>query len=112
MTRPDPTVDRSVGLLLQVSLPCAMFASGQTRLTLRGGTNAAFAPQIDYTVEVFRPLLERFGGNLHCDVKRRWAVASLDIDFLHLGHYRGSIFLGGGYHLSSILLHFVPCSDM
>ncbi|XP_043193170.1 RNA 3'-terminal phosphate cyclase-like isoform X3 [Amphibalanus amphitrite] len=61
----------SVGLLLQVSLPCAMFASAPTRLTLRGGTNAAFAPQIDYTLNVFRPLLERFGGNLQCDVRRR-----------------------------------------
>ena len=65
-------VGRSVGLLLQVSLPCAMFASEPTRLTLRGGTNAAFAPQIDYTLEVFKPLLERFGGNLKCDVRRRW----------------------------------------
>ncbi|XP_037090891.1 RNA 3'-terminal phosphate cyclase-like [Pollicipes pollicipes] len=61
----------SVGLLLQVSLPCAMFAPGPCRLTLRGGTNAAFAPQIDYTLSVFRPLLQRFGGDLHCDLKRR-----------------------------------------
>ena len=49
-----------------------MFASEPTRLTLRGGTNAAFAPQIDYTLEVFKPLLERFGGNLKCDIRRRW----------------------------------------
>lgn len=44
---------RSVGLLLQVSLPCALFAEGPSELCLKGGTNAEMAPQIDYTIKVF-----------------------------------------------------------
>ncbi|PNF30765.1 RNA 3'-terminal phosphate cyclase [Cryptotermes secundus] len=52
----------SICLLIQVALPCILFSSGVTILKLRGGTNAEMAPQIDYMTEVFRPLLERFGG--------------------------------------------------
>ena len=43
---------RSVGLLLQVTLPCLIFAPGPSTLVLKGGTNAEMAPQIDYTVNV------------------------------------------------------------
>jgi len=43
---------RSVCLLMQAALPCMLFARGPTRLQLRGGTNAAFAPQIDYFIQV------------------------------------------------------------
>lgn len=43
---------RSVGLLLQISLPCALFAEGPSELCLKGGTNAEMAPQIDYTLKV------------------------------------------------------------
>lgn len=43
---------RSVGLLMQVSLPCALFAHGPSELCLKGGTNAEMAPQIDYTMKV------------------------------------------------------------
>lgn len=53
----------SIGLLIQVALPCILFSNGVTILKLRGGTNAEMAPQIDYTTEIFRPLLERFGGS-------------------------------------------------
>jgi len=52
----------SICLLIQVALPCILFSNGITTLKLRGGTNAEMAPQIDYTTEIFRPLLERFGG--------------------------------------------------
>lgn len=44
---------RSVGLLMQVSLPCALFAQGPSELCLKGGTNAEMAPQIDYTMKVW-----------------------------------------------------------
>lgn len=43
---------RSVGLLLQISLPCALFTEGPSELCLKGGTNAEMAPQIDYTLKV------------------------------------------------------------
>lgn len=43
---------RSVCLLLQVALPCALFADSSSQLSLKGGTNAEMAPQIDYTVKV------------------------------------------------------------
>lgn len=43
---------RSVCLLLQVALPCALFAEASSQLSLKGGTNAEMAPQIDYTVKV------------------------------------------------------------
>ena len=43
---------RSVVLLMQVSLPCMLFASGPTQVTLKGGTNADMAPQIDFTTMV------------------------------------------------------------
>lgn len=43
---------RSVCLLLQVALPCALYADAASQLCLKGGTNAEMAPQIDYTVKV------------------------------------------------------------
>jgi len=46
------SVFRSIGLLIQVALPCILFSNGITTLKLRGGTNAEMAPQIDYTTEV------------------------------------------------------------
>lgn len=61
----------SVSLLLQVALPCCLFATTKTELYLHGGTNAEMAPQIDYTTEVFRPNLEKFGATFHFDLKRR-----------------------------------------
>ncbi|KAI5101154.1 RNA 3'-terminal phosphate cyclase, partial [Silurus meridionalis] len=48
----DPQTAGSVGLLLQISLPCALFTGGPSELCLKGGTNAEMAPQIDYTLKV------------------------------------------------------------
>ncbi|CAG9813137.1 unnamed protein product [Phaedon cochleariae] len=61
----------SISLLLQVALPCTLFAKTPTTLTLQGGTNAEMAPQIDYTTEVFRPILEKFGATFDFDLVRR-----------------------------------------
>ncbi|XP_067086787.1 RNA 3'-terminal phosphate cyclase [Osmerus mordax] len=61
----------SIGLLLQVSLPCGLYADGPLNLCLKGGTNAEMAPQIDYTIKVFKPIVERFGVHFDCDVKMR-----------------------------------------
>lgn len=61
----------SVSLLLQVALPCALYASSGVSLRLRGGTNAEMAPQVDYMTEVFRPVLEKFGGTFDFELIRR-----------------------------------------
>eukprot|EP00117_Sycon_ciliatum_P015518 scpid60708/ scgid15325/ RNA 3&apos; RNA terminal phosphate cyclase domain-containing protein 1 len=62
----DPGTAGSVALLIQVSLPCALFAPRPTRLQLRGGTNADMAPPVDYIQQVFCPISKRFG--VDCDV--------------------------------------------
>lgn len=61
----------SISLLLQVALPCILFADGPSTLNLHGGTNAEMAPQIDYTTEVFRPMMEKFGATFDFDLLRR-----------------------------------------
>ncbi|XP_056133080.1 RNA 3'-terminal phosphate cyclase [Lampris incognitus] len=61
----------SVGLLLQVALPCALYADASSELCLKGGTNAEMAPHIDYTVKVFKPILEKFGVHFDCDIRMR-----------------------------------------
>ena len=38
--------------MLQISVPCLIFGSGETKVKLGGGTNAIMAPQIDYFTEV------------------------------------------------------------
>lgn len=50
---------RSVCLLLQVALPCTLFADASSQLTLKGGTNAEMAPQIDYAVKVCASVLDQ-----------------------------------------------------
>ncbi|XP_077463422.1 RNA 3'-terminal phosphate cyclase isoform X2 [Stigmatopora argus] len=67
----DTRTAGSVGLLLQAALPCALYADGVSKLCLRGGTNAEMAPQIDYTLKVFKPIAEKFGIHFDCDVTMR-----------------------------------------
>ncbi|KAJ1171657.1 hypothetical protein NDU88_003517 [Pleurodeles waltl] len=67
----DTKTAGSVCLLMQVSLPCVLFAASPTELYLKGGTNAEMAPQIDYTVTVFKPIVERFSFKFGCDIKTR-----------------------------------------
>lgn len=61
----------SISLLLQIALPCTLYADSDTTLTLEGGTNADMAPQIDYTTQVFRPVLEKFGATFEFDIVKR-----------------------------------------
>ncbi|KAL7289861.1 RNA 3'-terminal phosphate cyclase [Trichogramma pretiosum] len=58
-------------LLIQVALPCALFASKAGTYILKGGTNVPFGPQIEYFKNVFRPLLKKFGGFFELDILRR-----------------------------------------
>ncbi|THH31767.1 hypothetical protein EUX98_g2424 [Antrodiella citrinella] len=75
----DPKTAGSITLLLQIALPCLLFSKGHTHepgdsesvvdLTLRGGTNATYAPQIDWTEHVFFPFLQR-----HLRLEPRFAI--------------------------------------
>ncbi|MBN3307308.1 RNA 3'-terminal phosphate cyclase [Amia ocellicauda] len=67
----DTKTAGSVGLLLQVALPCVLFADSPSELSLKGGTNAEMAPQIDYTLKVFKSMVEKFGVKFDCDLKMR-----------------------------------------
>ncbi|KAM9358211.1 RNA 3'-terminal phosphate cyclase isoform 2-T2 [Symphorus nematophorus] len=67
----DTQTAGSVCLLLQVALPCALFADSSSQLCLKGGTNAEMAPQIDYTLKVFKPIVEKFGVHFDCDIRMR-----------------------------------------
>ena len=49
----------SICLLLQAALPCALFHQSPCQLVLKGGTNAAMAPQYDYWEHVFWPTLQK-----------------------------------------------------
>ena len=73
----DPKTAGSTTLLLQVSLPLLLFSpnpaeTGPSTLTLRGGTNASMAPQIDYTQHIFLPFLRKhFGINPELTIQKR-----------------------------------------
>jgi len=68
----DTQTAGATGLLLQVGLPVAFFLPNPVCLTLKGGTNATMAPLIDFTTDVFAPLLERaFGLKMNIDLVTR-----------------------------------------
>ncbi|XP_065207008.1 RNA 3'-terminal phosphate cyclase [Planococcus citri] len=67
----DTQTAGSIGLILQVALPIALFAPSFSSLRLKGGTNADMAPPIDYTINVFVPILKKFGADCECSVIRR-----------------------------------------
>lgn len=66
---------RSVALILQVSLPLILFGNNKSHLTLKGGTNADFAPPIDYTINVFKPMVQNFGIDFECEINRRFSYS-------------------------------------
>ena len=59
----------AITLLCQISMPCLLFASAETEISLllKGGTNVGMAPQIEYYNHVFKPNLNRFGVSFICD---------------------------------------------
>ena len=59
-------------LLAQISVPFALLGrDSATILDLKGGTNADFAPQVDYYNEVFLPTLKKFGASIKSNVVRK-----------------------------------------
>ncbi|KIY67988.1 RNA 3'-terminal phosphate cyclase [Cylindrobasidium torrendii FP15055 ss-10] len=70
----DAITAGSTTLLLQIALPLLLLSktSGSSTLTLKGGTNASNAPQIDYTQNVFLPFARKhFGLEATLEIKRR-----------------------------------------
>ena len=58
----DTETAGSVCLLLQSSLPLLFHKEYECNITLKGGTNASFAPQIDYFSYLVKPMFERLFG--------------------------------------------------
>ena len=58
----------SVCLLMQTCLPLLIFSPIQCTLTCIGGTNASFAPQIDWFILILQPMLKRL-MNIDIDIK-------------------------------------------
>lgn len=67
----DTKTAGSTCLLAQASLPCLLFAGRESKLDLRGGTDAKMAPPVGYYVTVFRANLNKFGADFEFDVARR-----------------------------------------
>lgn len=61
----------SICLLMQVAIPCSVYADNHTNLILKGGTDAEMAPLLDQMLMVFKPIAEKFGMKFDCTVIRR-----------------------------------------
>ncbi|VEL22446.1 unnamed protein product, partial [Protopolystoma xenopodis] len=78
----------SISLLAQIALPVALFAPCETRFVLEGGTDALFAPPIDYLTLVAKFYLEKMGANFTVKTIRRGfyprggGIVQLDIQSL------------------------------
>lgn len=51
----------SATLVLQTVLPALMLATGESNLTLEGGTHNPFAPPLDFLAKAYLPLVRRMG---------------------------------------------------
>lgn len=67
----DTRTAGSTSLLLQVALPCLLYAPAESSMVLKGGTNCEMAPQIDYMTQVFQPVAEKFGLTFQIDIPKR-----------------------------------------
>ncbi|CAB3373349.1 Hypothetical predicted protein [Cloeon dipterum] len=61
----------SVSLLMQIAVPCALFAPGPCNFNLRGGTDADMAPPIDYLKIVTSEVFAHFGAKFETQVLQR-----------------------------------------
>jgi RNA 3'-terminal phosphate cyclase (ATP) len=57
-------------LVLQTVALAALFASGASRLCIRGGTHVPWSPPYDYIAHVWRPFLARMGISLEVELAR------------------------------------------
>ncbi|HDJ94933.1 MAG TPA: RNA 3'-phosphate cyclase, partial [Acidilobales archaeon] len=61
----------SISLVLQASLPVMLFAPGEVKLRIRGGTDVSWSPPIDYIKNVLVPILGKMGAHVEIKVLRR-----------------------------------------
>jgi RNA 3'-terminal phosphate cyclase (ATP) len=57
-------------LVLQTVLPALLTASGESTLTLEGGTHNPLAPSFDFLSKCFMPLIHRMGPSVELELKR------------------------------------------
>jgi len=60
----------SATLVLQTVLPALLTASGQSTLTLEGGTHNPLAPPFDFLARAFMPLIHRMGPSVELELRR------------------------------------------
>lgn len=65
----------STSLIVQALLPVTLLADGRSKIEIRGGTDAKFAPPVDYMKEVFLPNLKLMG------------VGGVGLELVRRGHY-------------------------
>ncbi|KAH8306826.1 hypothetical protein KR018_004277 [Drosophila ironensis] len=61
--RVDTGTAASITLIYQMALPVLLFAGSPSNVDVVGGTNVAYAPQVEYMQEVLLPSLKRFGAS-------------------------------------------------
>ncbi|MFW9907313.1 MAG: RNA 3'-terminal phosphate cyclase [Candidatus Thorarchaeota archaeon] len=61
----------AISLVLQAVLPPAILCPESVRFNLRGGTDVAWSPPIDYFREVFVPMVSQMGLNIQIHQNRR-----------------------------------------
>ena len=67
----DTQTAGSVCLIMQLAIPCLVFADKPSTIVLKGGTNADMAPPIDFYIKVFKPIASKFGVQFDCELVRR-----------------------------------------
>jgi RNA 3'-phosphate cyclase len=60
----------SVSLLIQALLPVLLFSGKEVRLQIKGGTDVAWSPTINYMKFVFLPMLRKMGVNAELEIAR------------------------------------------
>ncbi|CAL4216144.1 unnamed protein product [Meganyctiphanes norvegica] len=67
----DTKTAGSVMLLVQAVYLCTLYGNESSHVVMRGGTDADFAPPVDYTIEIFRKISSKFGANFDILLNRR-----------------------------------------
>ena len=60
----------STSLVLQTVVPALLFAGGESRITLTGGTHVPMSPPFDYLADVYGPTLKRLGLDVRFRIEK------------------------------------------
>lgn len=61
----------SITLLLQCLIPVALFADGETKVKIMGGTDVKWSPPIDFYTDVFLKAIHEMGCDVQINLKKR-----------------------------------------